>query len=237
MSQASAGAALCVRGLSRVYDDHYALVALDATFPPGTITALLGPNGAGKSTLMGMLSTLMRPTEGEIRLGDAPLTDAPKVRGRIGYVGHRTMLYGPLTARENLSFFARLYGVPEAASRVDAALVDVGLGRDGDRPVDGFSRGMAQRLTLARALLSDPDLLLLDEPFTGLDQQGLEVASRLVRKRREAGAVVVLASHDLALTGTVSDRALILRRGRKVYEGPLNGDLGALYAKHTGEAA
>ncbi len=231
------GQALCVRGLGRIYDDHYALVALDATFPAGTITALLGPNGAGKSTLMGMLSTLARPSEGEVTLGGAALDDSPAMRGRIGYVGHRTMLYGPLSARENLHFFGRLYGVPELAGRVDALLAEVGLARDADRPVEGFSRGMAQRLTIARALLPEPAVVLLDEPFTGLDQDGLVVASRMIAARRDAGAAVVLASHDLALTATLADRALMLQRGRKVFEGPVEGDLAALYRERVEEAA
>jgi len=215
-------------GLSRIYEDDYALVGLDATFPASTVTALLGPNGAGKSTLMGILSTLMRPSEGTVRYGDRDHGD-PEVRGRVGYVGHRTMLYRSLTARENLEFFGRLYGVPDLKARIAHLLEEVGLTRDGDRPTDGFSRGMAQRLTLARALLPRPALLLLDEPLTGLDRDGVEVALRLIGEARDGGAVVVMASHDLTATGDLADRALVLRRGRKVYEGPIDRDLAVLY--------
>lgn len=216
--------------LGRAYDAHYALVGLSSEFPGGTVTALLGPNGAGKSTLIGILSTLQRATEGEVFFDDVRVTEPPPaVRGRIGYVGHRTMLYAPLSARENLRFFGRLYGVEDLEARAAALLARVGLGRDADRPVSGFSRGMAQRLALARAVLPAPDLLLLDEPFTGLDQEGLAMASALVAEQRARGAVVVLASHDLAITETLSDRVLVLRRGRKAYEGPLQGGLAGLY--------
>ncbi|MCB9552026.1 MAG: ABC transporter ATP-binding protein [bacterium] len=230
--------AVRTRGLGRVYDDEYALVDLDATFPAGTLTALLGPNGAGKSTLMGILSTLMRPSEGEVFFGDTPIKSAPPaIRGRIGYVGHRTFLYRPLSARENLRFFGRLYGVAALDARVDALLAAVGLARDADRAAGDFSRGMAQRLTLARALLPAPDLLLLDEPLTGLDREGVAMAARLIGAERDRGAVVVMASHDLDATGALADRALVLRRGRKVYEGPVDGSLVALYHRAIGEQA
>lgn len=216
-----------VEGLSRVYDDHYALVELTADFPAGTVTALLGPNGAGKSTLIAILSTLQSPSEGRVLFAGQAV--GPEDRGRIAYVGHRTMLYGGLSARENLAFFAKLYGVPDAATRIDALLDRVGLPLDKDRPVAGFSRGMAQRLTLARALLPEPVLLLLDEPLTGLDQDGVALALDLIRERKAAGTAIIMASHDLVATGSVADRVLLLRRGRKLYEGPLEGELGALY--------
>jgi heme exporter protein A len=222
------------RGLGRAYDAHYALVGLNAELPGGAITALLGPNGAGKSTLIGILSTLQRPTEGDVFFDDRRVTEPPaEIRGQIGYVGHRTMLYGPLTARENLRFFGRLYAVDDLEARVTALLGRVGLARDADRPVRGFSRGMSQRLALARAVLPEPALLLLDEPFTGLDQEGISMAAGLIADQRARGAVVVLASHDLAITETLADRALVLRRGRKVYEGTVAGDLAALYRERV----
>ncbi|MCA9538968.1 MAG: ABC transporter ATP-binding protein [Myxococcales bacterium] len=222
--------AVRVAGLGRLYDDHYALVGLDAAFPAGQITALLGPNGAGKSTLMGILSTLMRPSEGDVFFDDRRVTDAAaQVRSMIGYVGHRTMLYPPLTARENLRFFGKLYGVPQLDARVSQLIDTVGLSADADRPVAGFSRGMSQRLTLARALLPSPALLLLDEPFTGLDQDGVSIAVDLLAAERVRGAVLILVSHDLPAAGRLADRALILRRGRKLYEGPVEEPLAALY--------
>ncbi len=236
MTGGAAGLTVRTRGLGRLYDDDYALVALDATFPAGTVTALLGPNGAGKSTLMGILSTLMRPSEGEVRYGDVSHDD-PSARALVGYVGHRTMLYRPLSARENLRFFGKLYGVLDLDARIEHLLGEVGLARDADRPAGDFSRGMAQRLTIARALLPGPKLLLLDEPLTGLDRAGVAMAVRLFGAERDRGAVVVMASHDLAATGALADRALILRRGRKAYEGPVEGDLAVLYRETLGAEA
>ncbi len=218
-----------VRGLERAYDEHYALIELDADFPTGTVTALLGPNGAGKSTLISLLSSLSWPSAGTVHFGDKPMSEG--VRHLIGYVGHKTMIYGELSARENLHFFGALYGVPDLKAKADALLDEVGLPRDKDRAAAGFSRGMAQRLALARALLPEPELLLLDEPFTGLDQEGTAQAVELLAARRDAGAVLVLASHDLVAADRLADRALILRRGRKAYEGPVEPSLPELYAQ------
>jgi heme exporter protein A len=216
-------------GLGRAYAEHYALIGLDAEFPAGSITALLGPNGAGKSTLLGLLSTLLRPTEGALWFGDTVLEGAAARRARrlVGYVAHHTMLYPTLTARENLNFFAGLYGLKDAG-RIERALGEVDLAEAADRPVSGFSRGMAQRLTLARALLPEPPVILLDEPLTGLDQAGLEAALALFGRHRDRGAVIILASHDLAAISRVADRALVLQRGRRRYLGP-GGDLGRIY--------
>jgi heme exporter protein A len=218
--------------VGRLYDESYALVDVSVTFRARTVTALLGPNGAGKSTLMGMLSTALRPSEGKVLYGgyEYPEND-PTLRARIGYLGHRPMLYGELSATENLAFFARLHSVgPEAVTHW---LGRVGLTRAADRPVSGFSRGMAQRLALARALLSSPSLLLLDEPFTGLDPEGVRLTKSLVAERRDAGAIVVLVTHDLAVTDDLATAAVVLRGGRLAYAGPSGGDLAGLYRDHA----
>ena len=222
-----------VRGLTRAFGEHYGLIELDATFNGGEICALLGPNGAGKSTLMNLLSTLMTPTEGHILLNGQRLHmgNAQNLRRLIGFVGHKTMLYGPLTATENLIFFAELYGLTPSEGLqtfVHARLEEVELGDVAHRPARGFSRGMAQRLTLARALLPDPAILLLDEPFTGLDQGGIVRAETLITAHRDRGAVIILSSHDLTVTERLSDRALILRRGRRAFFGPLPSDSSSL---------
>ena len=218
------------RGLSRAYDDDYALVDLSSEFTAATVTAVLGPNGAGKSTLMSCLSTLARPTEGTILFDGQPVSaqDA-HARKHIGYVGHQVMLYGALTARENLHFFARMYGLDGIEDRVETWLEAVDLRRDADRPVEDFSRGMAQRLSIARALMSEPSLLLLDEPFTGLDQRGLQCACTLFEARRDAGAIIILVSHDLKMTAKLADRILVLRRGRTIFDGPADSDIAAQY--------
>lgn len=224
--------AVRTEGLGRAFDEHYALIGLDAEFPPGSITALLGPNGAGKSTLIGILSTLVRPTEGALYFGDTQLIGAKARAARryVGYVGHRTMLYKPLTARENLRFFGELYRLTDLEDRIQSSLDAVGLDPDDtERPVAGFSRGMMQRLTLARALLPKPKVLLLDEPLTGLDQAGVRMATGLFEAARARGTVTIVASHDLEALGKIADRALILRRGRKRHLGAIAPDLPTLY--------
>ncbi|MEE2786025.1 MAG: ABC transporter ATP-binding protein [Myxococcota bacterium] len=224
-------------GLSRAYDDDYALVDLTTEFVTGTVTAVLGPNGAGKSTLMSCLSTLARPTEGTVLFdGRAVTAQDADARMHIGYVGHQIMLYGALTARENLVFFGRMYGLDDLDARVTTWLDAVELTRDADRPVEDFSRGMAQRLSIARALISEPSLLLLDEPFTGLDQRGLQCAQSLFDQRRDQGAIIVLVSHDLKMTAQLADRVLILRRGRTIFDGPADSDIAHQYheALHSG---
>ncbi len=216
---------LRVERLTRAFGEHYALLELSATFRGGEVCALLGPNGAGKSTLMGLLSTLMSPTEGELSLDGRPLSvvGARALRSLIGFVGHHTMIYGSLTALENLMFFGDLYGLRPAEGLEAHALRrldEVGLRGAARRAAGGFSRGMAQRLSLARALLHDPAVLLLDEPFTGLDQEGIAQAEGLIADRRDRGAVVIASSHDLGVMERLSDSLLILRRGRKAYHGP-----------------
>ena len=212
-----------VEGLTKSFGEHYALISLDATFKGGKITALLGPNGAGKSTLMNLLSTLMAPSEGHIYLDERLIgrSQSAVLRRRVGYVGHATMVYDALSAFENLRFFAELYGLER--SHLDEFLMqrldDVGLEEVAHRPAGGFSRGMAQRLTLARALLPDPAVLLLDEPFTGLDQSGIEQAAQLIQIQRDRGAVILLSSHDLSITERLYDETLILSRGRRRFFG------------------
>ena len=216
--------------LSRAYEDDFALVDVNTEFCSGTATAVLGPNGAGKSTLVSLLTTLARPTEGQIYFGDRELgVHDSIIRSQIGYVGHQTMLYGSLTARENLFFFGRMYGLATLETDVANHLKLVGLERDADRAVDEFSRGMCQRLSIARALLPRPQLLLLDEPFTGLDQKGIDLARKLFADRRDSGAILVIVSHDLSVTGQLADKALVLRRGRVVYDGDVKENLASTY--------
>jgi heme exporter protein A len=204
-----------VADVSRYYDRRRALSHISLTFRSGEIVGLLGHNGAGKSTLLAIIATLLRPSSGEVRYGTLPLTEAgPELRGRIGVLGHETQLYGELTARENLRFFAALYGIGDADGRVGDALARAGLGGRALDPVSGFSRGMRQRLALERALLHDPRLLILDEPFTGLDHHAsLDMADRLVALAAQ-GRIVLLATHDLELATRVVSRAAILRDGR-----------------------
>jgi heme exporter protein A len=201
--------------VSRYFDRRRALSHISLTCSAGEVVGLLGHNGAGKSTLLSIIATLLRPSSGEVRYGTVTVAKAgAALRGRVGVLGHETQLYGELTARENLRFFAALYGVADADGRIAAALARAELGSRSNDVVSGFSRGMRQRLALERALLHDPRLLLLDEPFTGLDHHAsVAMADRLVALAAE-GRIVLLATHDLDLAARVITRAAILQDGR-----------------------
>jgi len=194
---------------------------------PNEITLVIGPNGAGKSTLLRVLATLLRPTEGVVRvLGNALPDEAWAVRGRIGFLGHEPLLYRELTGRENLRFQARLFGV--GAERVEELLARLKLERRADDPVRTLSRGTVQRMAVARAVLHDPELLLLDEPRANLDPAASDLVAPLL-----AGRTRVVTSHDPAGGLAEADLALGLRGGRTQFLEPAAGvtvdDIGALY--------
>jgi heme exporter protein A len=206
-----------VDDVSRHYGRRRAVSRVSFVASRGTIVGLLGPNGAGKSTLLAMLATLLRPSAGSIRYGALETADAsPNLRARIGVLGHDLFLYPELTARENLAFFAALYGSRDAHGAAQAALERAGLADRGDDPVTEFSRGMRQRVALERALIHEPRLLLLDEPFTGLDEASASALVARLRGLRESGAVIVLATHDLDVAEGLLDEAVFLRDGRMV---------------------
>jgi heme exporter protein A len=215
-----------VRRVSRHYGRRRALFEVEASFHAGEIVALLGPNGSGKSTLLGVLATLVRPASGDVRYGDRVANEwGDALRARIGMLGHDLFLYGDLTARENLEFFGRLHRVADLRPRVDAALQQARLeARGGDR-VAGFSRGMRQRLALERALIHDPRLVLLDEPFTGLDDESTSLLVDRLRALRTAGAIVIMATHDFDTADGLVDRAVCLTNGRLQ---PIAGGQGTL---------
>ena len=182
--------------------------------------------------MLAMLATLLRPTSGIIRYGaHRPVLDGAALRASIGVLGHDLFLYPELTARENLEFFAGLYSVANTRAAVIQALQDAGLYERADDPVSTFSRGMRQRLALARALIHDPQLLLLDEPFTGLDDASGGALLARLRARRDAGVIIVLATHDLDLAGDLLDRAIFLRDGRMVDAADKPEALRALYRR------
>jgi heme exporter protein A len=212
--------------LGRHYGRRRALADLSFTARAGDIVGLLGPNGAGKSTLLAILGTLLVASAGRVEYGGVTAADGgATLRARIGMLGHDLFLYPELTARENLVFFGRLYGVPDVAARVRAALDRAGLATRGDDAVASFSRGMRQRVALERALLHDPRLLLLDEPFTGLDQAS---AAALVGRLREAqvrGVITVLATHDLDVVDGLLSDAVFLHGGRRAGAGGAGGPL------------
>lgn len=225
-----------LRDVSRAYGRSFALHRINLELDAGCITAIVGDNGAGKSTLLNLLATIDQPTSGDISYGEMPLAKfARKARHRIGWVSHDALLYGELTARENLAFFGRMYGIDDAQNRVFSWLERVGLADDADRRVREFSRGMKQRLSIARALLHNPQLLLFDEPATGLDQQGKRFVVDLLDELRSAGRIVVVVTHDFDLLDELADRIVILRRGKLSFDGAPHqlADLVETYRAHA----
>ena len=232
------GAVVEAQGLSRRYGRFWALRNLDLTLQRGEAVALLGANGAGKSTLLSLLATLARPSEGTLRIhGLDPAKQAAAVRRQMGYVAHHTMLDDALSARENLRYYGALVGIDDLDRRVDQRLDEVGLA---DRALDraeGFSRGMRQRLSLARALLHDPTLLVLDEPFTGLDAPGCRDLAQRLSSEKDRGVAMVLATHQLDYVLQWADRVVILHLGHKVDELPANRYDDRGWAVHLTEIA
>jgi heme exporter protein A len=214
------GAALAARGLARRFGPVVALHPVDFELAAGRVLAVLGPNGAGKSTLIRLLAGLARPSEGSVSIGGSDGEDRRARRARVGLVAHETLLYPALTARENLEFAGRLFRVADPAGRADELLGRFELGPAAERRVGTFSRGTAQRVAIARALMHDPQVLLLDEPFSGLDARSAELLEALLRGL--AGrSTVVLASHDLPRSARLADQGLLLVAGRgRSLEGP-----------------
>jgi heme exporter protein A len=203
--------AIELEGLTRRYGDREALTDVSLSLEPGRTLVVFGPNGAGKTTLLRVLATLLRPHGGTARvLGRELPKDGWDVRGRIGFLGHASLLYRDLTARENLRFHARLHGVD--GGRIDALLDAVGLRARADDPVHTYSRGMVQRAAVARAVLHDPELLLLDEPTSNLDPHAAELVEPLIGA--SSGRTRVLTSHDPVGGLHGADLALGLRAGR-----------------------
>lgn len=191
------------------------LRGVDLHVRQGEFVTLVGANGAGKSTLMNIVATLLRPTSGEVRVGGWLLPEqSDRVRRYIGLVSHHSLLYRDLTAAENLAFFARLYRLEDADDRIMAALRTVGLFARQRDPVGTFSRGMVQRLTIARATLHEPEVLLLDEPYTGLDQEASGLLDDLLRAETERGRTILMITHDLDHGLGLGGRLAILHRGR-----------------------
>lgn len=192
-----------------------ALRRIDLTVTVGEFWAIFGPNGAGKTTLLRLAAGLTRPSEGEVRWSaEGPL------RSRIGYVSHQSLLYADLTGLENLVFFGELYGLADPRRQALELLRRMGLESARDRVVRGYSRGMRQRLSLARALLHDPDLLLLDEPYAGLDQHGARLLTDILIQLRTERRTVLIITHNLREGLELASHLLVLHQGRIVYREP-----------------
>ena len=220
---------VAVEEVSRAFGRRRALSRVSFRAVQGEILGVLGPNGAGKSTLIGILATLLRPTSGRVRYGDATESTGATLRARIGVLGHDLFLYPELTARENLEFFAGLHAVGDPAAAANDALRRAGLDARADDPVSSFSRGMRQRVALERALIHRPRLVLLDEPFTGLDDASAAALVARLRELRASGAIVIVATHDLELAEPLLNHALFLRDGRPAASIPAPDRLRAVY--------
>jgi len=229
---------LRVAGLTRYYGSRPALEGVTFMLEDGGFLVVLGPNGAGKTTLLKTLARLIRPSAGCIELDGEDWLAAPADRQReIGILSHASYLYDGLTALENLRFFGTLYGLRDPDARAREALATVGLEAATDRRVGHLSRGQAQRVAIARAVLHGPSLLLLDEPYAGLDPHAAERLSETLGVLHAEGRTIILTTHDLARAPAAATRYLVLVEGRACSEGRLpSGDLESLYGRAVAAA-
>jgi len=208
-----------IRKLVKTFGHRMVLRSIDLTINEGDFVTLLGANGAGKTTLLHLVANLSKPTAGDIFINDYRLADAAnQLRRFIGLVSHKTLLYDDLTANQNLRFYARMYDVPEAAERIETVLRQVGLwGRQND-PVRTYSRGMQQRLAIARAILHNPPILLLDEPDTGLDQHAADMLGNLLSAVGVSQRTILMTTHNWERGLSMGNRITILGKGKIVYD-------------------
>jgi heme exporter protein A len=205
---------IVVKKLVKRFGLKMILRGLDFEVQPGEFVALLGPNGAGKTTFLRILASLSRPSLGDVRVAGYRLPDeAAQVRARLGVVSHLPLLYGDLTAEENLRFYGRMYNLPDLEARMTEVLEMVGLENRRKDLVRTFSRGMQQRLAIGRAVLHDPDVMLFDEPYTGLDQDASAMLDDVLKTVAAQGRTVVMTSHDLARAEELATRFDVLSRG------------------------
>jgi len=210
---------IIANALTKQFGPFRALRGIDLEIKPGEFATIVGPNGAGKTTLLRILATLSRPTDGHVSIaGHALPKGADAARRQIGLLSHQPLLYGDLTAEENLRFFGRMYDVANLEARIVEQLDRVDLLDRKDDRARTFSRGMQQRLAIARALLHDPSVVLLDEPFTGLDPHASDRLEELLHTLNNGQRTVVMTIHDLERGWAMCNRALVLARGKIVYE-------------------
>ncbi len=217
------GAALAARGATKRFGRAAALRDVDLAVPAGSCLAVLGPNGAGKSTLLRLFAGLARPTAGAVEIDGRAATHRSS-RARVGYLGHATLLSPQLTVRENLVYAARLYGVATPRERAEELIADEALDAFAEARAAALSRGQAQRVAIARALVHHPALLLLDEPFTGLDRGASARLSERLVALRGGQHTLVLVTHALEPVGALAETALVLESGRATWQGDATGD-------------
>ena len=217
--------AISAVGLRKDYGDRSVLRGVDVSVPWGQTAVLFGPNGAGKTTLLRILVGLARPDVGEIQIAGLRMRrSGGRARNLVGFVGHQTLLYSDLTCRENLSFYARLYGVGRPADRIDRVLAQLNLADRADRRVRTLSHGMQKRLSVARAILHEPAVLLLDEPESGLDTDSVASLGELLTDWSASGKTALLTTHSAEIGRAWADRVFRLERGRLAEEMPSDRD-------------
>ncbi len=221
------------RALTKTFGLQPVLRGVDLTIARGERVALMGPNGAGKTTLLRIIATLARASFGAVRVAGHSLPhEAEQVRRRLGVIAHHPLLYGDLTAEENLRFYARMYGLADDGAHLGRLLERVGLAARRRDLVRTFSRGMQQRLAIARGLLHSPDVLLLDEPYTGLDPAGAQLLDEVVRAATARGCTILMTTHDLEHGFALAQRAVILVRGKIVFSARADEMTPAEFARH-----
>jgi heme exporter protein A len=203
-----------VSGVTRMFGRRRAVDGVDLTLAPGDCLALFGPNGAGKTTLLRLISGLLKPTKGTIRVGGQSLREDASARGQLGLISHQSMLYSALTSRENVEFAARLYGVADARSAAMKALERMRIADRANAPVRSLSRGLQQRVSIARAIVHEPRVVLLDEPYTGLDAAGGAALTDMLLSLRASGASLVLVTHNVEEGLAVATQAAVMLGGR-----------------------
>ena len=209
---------IAVTGLTKTFGNLYALRNLSFSLNKGEFLTIFGPNGAGKTTLIRILSTITKATSGEIKIADFSFeNDSEKIRRQIGVIAHQTFLYENLTAEENLRFYGKLYDVENLSKKIDIILTEVGLELRKRDFVRIFSRGMQQRLAIARAMLHEPAILLLDEPYTGLDQHASEMLTNWLKRLRSSEQTILMVTHDLEQGLELADRIAVLVSGQLVF--------------------
>ncbi|MFC2041286.1 ABC transporter ATP-binding protein [Chloroflexota bacterium] len=236
---ASQAWAIKTRGLTKSFGHRLALQGIDLQVRSGETMAILGPNGAGKTTLIKVVATIMNPSSGSVFIDGVPIkNNAEGIRSKMGVVTHQTFLYSNLTAYENLEFYSRMYDVPRTGGRIHQVLDMVGMASQYFERVGNLSRGMQQRLSLARAVLHDPAIMLLDEPETGLDQESIAILRQILQAEGGGKRTAILTTHNLERGFEFCDCLVILNKGKIVYQESAKAlDLAGLkrvYQEYTG---
>ncbi|MCM3665965.1 heme ABC exporter ATP-binding protein CcmA [Mesobacillus subterraneus] len=212
--------------MTKLLGDKLVLRNITLTLEKGEILAVIGPNGAGKSTFFKCTVGLLQPTSGEILLnGKLVKKNSGEVKQRIGFLGHESFLYNTLSPLENLKFYGKLYKVKDLDRKANDLLKEVGLYLFRDMPIRSFSRGMMQRLAIARVLLPDPEILMLDEPHTGLDQEAVALLNKIIKKKQASGTSILIISHDFEQVHALADRVAVLKKGKIISTMALGSDI------------